>query len=34
MATTDMGRNDFWMTDLEDIDVSKFGMDNVWDTGI
>ena len=33
VTATDMDRNDFWMTDLEDIDVSQFGMDNVWDTG-
>jgi hypothetical protein len=33
-ATTDMGRNEFWTTDLEDIDVSKFGMDNMWSTGM
>jgi len=33
VAMTDMDQNDFWTTDLEDIDVSKFGMDNVWGTG-
>ena len=29
VATTDIGQTEFW-TDLEDIDVSEFGMDNMW----
>ncbi len=30
VATTDKGETDFW-TEIEDIDVSEFGMDNMWD---
>jgi hypothetical protein len=33
VATTDIGPDDLWTTDIEDIDVSKFGMGNMWDTG-
>ncbi|KAH8810060.1 hypothetical protein F5882DRAFT_282327 [Hyaloscypha sp. PMI_1271] len=33
VATTDIGPDDLWTTDIEDIDVSKFGMDNMWGTG-
>jgi hypothetical protein len=33
VETTDIGPDDLWTTDIEDIDVSKFGMDNMWGTG-